>query len=272
MNADKTELEIVDGLRRRFGVAGRRGVMVGIGDDCAVFRPSGSGEDLVFTTDQVVEGVHFRAGVGASKIGSRALARALSDIAAMGASPRFCLVSLAVPRAFDIDGFYRGLGRVARRFDLVVAGGDLAKSRTVCCDVVVCGAVPRGTALLRSGARVGDSVYVSGRLGLAAARGYRDLPEPRISLGKMLRGRATACMDLSDGLSIDLKRLCEASGVGVRISHVPVADGATEDQALQGGEDYELLYTGPEGLPGIRIGDIIPSGFPLEVRGWDHFA
>ncbi|MDZ4797313.1 MAG: hypothetical protein SGI92_04070, partial [Bryobacteraceae bacterium] len=109
-------------------------------------------------------------------------------------------------------------------------------------------------------------------LGGAAARGYRDVPEPRIAFGKKLRGRATACMDLSDGLSIDLKRLCEASGVGVRLDTVPVAVGATEDQALHGGEDYELLYTGPEGLPGIRIGDIVPSGFPLEVRGWDHFA
>src|SRR6266540_4104620 len=99
-----TELAIVEGLRRRFGTPGR-GVVVGIGDDCAVFRPSGGREDLVFTTDQVIEGVHFRSGVGARRVGAKALARALSDIAAMGADPRFCLVSLAVPRSFDIDGF-----------------------------------------------------------------------------------------------------------------------------------------------------------------------
>ncbi len=247
-------------------------MVVGIGDDCAVFRPRGSFEDLLFTSDQLIEDVHFRAGSAASRVGAKALARAVSDIAAMGGDPRFCLVSLAVPRSFDLDGFYRGLGSVARRFGIVVAGGDLARGRAVTCDVVVCGAVPRGTALLRSGARVGHIIYVSGLLGGNAARGYRDIPQPRIAFGKKLRGRATACMDISDGLSIDLHRLCEASHVGARIDQLPVADGATAEQALHGGEDYELLYTGPAGIPGISIGTVTESGFPFEVKGWDHFA
>lgn len=270
-----TELEIVERLRRRFGVAGLgmgRGVVVGIGDDCAVFRPVSSREDLVFTSDQVIEGVHFRSSWPARRTGEKALARALSDIAAMGAEPRFALVSIAFPRRFDFDAFFAGVARVARRYGVTVAGGDLARAKTVSCDVVVCGSVPRGKALLRSTAKVGDAIYVSGPLGLAAARGYRDVPEPRIAMGKKLRGRATACMDLSDGLSIDLHRMCVASGVGAALGTVPVAKGATEEQALHGGEDYELLYTGPAGLPGIRIGDIILSGFPAEVRGWDHFA
>lgn len=274
-----SELELIERLKLRFGVRSR-GVVLGIGDDCAVFRPAGSSEDLVFTTDQTIEGVHFRPGVPARRVGQKALARALSDIAAMGAEPRFCLVSLAFPRSFDADSFFDGMARVARRFRLTVAGGDMARARNVSCDVVVCGSVPRGGALRRDGARPGDSLYVSGLLGRAAARRYRDVPEPRIALGKKLRGRATACMDVSDGLSIDLYRMCMASGVGAFLQSVPAAVGATEEQALQGGEDYELLFTGPAGLPGVRIGVVNDGpaglvtlhGFPLAPEGWDHFA
>ena len=141
-----TELEIVERLRSRFGVTGR-GVVLGIGDDCAIFRPVGSPQDLVFTTDQMIEGAHFRRGARPSWIGAKALARALSDIAAMAADPRFCLVSLAVPSSFRYRRFLPGLGRIAERFRILVAGGDLARSRSVSCDVVVCGSVPRGRAL-----------------------------------------------------------------------------------------------------------------------------
>jgi thiamine-monophosphate kinase len=273
-----TELQIVERLRSRFGVTGR-GVVLGIGDDCAIFRPVGSPQDLVFTTDQMIEGSHFHPGARPSWIGEKALARALSDIAAMAADPRFCLVSLAVPRSFDLDAFYRGLGRIADRFSILVAGGDLARSRSVSCDVVVCGSVPRGRALRRDRARPGDAIYVSGPLGQSALRKYRNIPEPRIAWGRNLRGRATAGMDLSDGLSLDLHRLCDASSVGASLFNVPVASGATLEQALHGGEDYELLYTGQK-LPGLEIGVIThgPSGSvtfngsPLAPGGWDHFA
>jgi thiamine-monophosphate kinase len=266
-----TELEIIERLRRKLPA---KGLVLGIGDDCAIYRPAGSREDLVFTTDQLIEGVHFRAGTAAHRVGERAVARALSDIAAMGADPRFCLVSLAVPRTFDIESFYRG----ARRLQVTIAGGDLARSRRVSCDVVVCGSVPRGKALRRDGARPGDAIYVSGLLGGAAAAGYRKMPVPRLAVGRKLRGRATACMDISDGLAIDLYRMCMASGVGAFLHNVPQAANASGEEALHGGEDYELLYTGRD-LPGIEIGVISDGppgyisldGYPVAPVGWDHF-
>jgi thiamine-monophosphate kinase len=269
-----TELEIIERLRRSLPSRGR-GLVLGIGDDCAIYRSPGSREDLVFTTDQLIEDVHFRRGTAAHRIGQRAVARALSDIAAMGADPRFLLISLAVPRGFDIDGFYRG----ARRLKVPIAGGDLARSRRLTCDVVVCGSAPRATALRRDGARAGDEIYVSGPLGGAAACAFRKMPEPRLALGRRLRGRATACIDLSDGLAIDLYRLCMASGTGAFLHHIPQASSATVEQALHGGEDYELLYTGRD-LPGIRIGVVSDGppgyisrdGYPLAPLGWDHFA
>lgn len=269
-----TELEIVARLKKMLpGKA--KGLILGIGDDCAIYRPAGSREDLVFTSDQLVEGVHFRSGTAAHRIGQKAMGRALSDVAAMGAEPRFAIVSLAIPRRFDIDGFYLGV----RRFAVAIAGGDLARARHVACDVVVCGAVRRGSGLRRDGAKPGDTIYVSGPLGGNAASGYRRMPEPRLTLGRKLRGRATSCIDVSDGLSIDLYRVCMASNVGAFVSRLPVAEGASEENALHGGEDYELLYTGRD-LPGIAIGTINDgppglvsyNGYPLAPRGWDHFA
>lgn len=276
-----TELEIIERLQRRVP-ASKGELVLGIGDDCAIFRPRGGREDLLFTTDLLIEGSHFRPGTRAEVIGHRALARGLSDIAAMGGDPRFCLVSLAMPGAWSrhVDAFYRGLLALARRHRVTLAGGDLAHSSKLTIDIVVCGAVPRGRALRRDGAKPGDTLYVSGSLGRAAASGYRAKPVPRLAAGRALRGRATACMDLSDGLSIDLLRLCEASGVSAEVKKVPVAPRATLDQALHGGEDYELLYTGPPGLPGSPIGAVGGSapgmitfnGELLLPLGYDHFA
>lgn len=273
-----TELEIVELLRRRTKSRDPR-LVLGIGDDCAIYRQPGARDDLLFTSDQVIEGVHFAPGAPARRIAEKAVLRALSDIAAMGGDPRFCLVSLAAPKDFRFDLFFEGVRRVCRHHRLTLAGGDLARARTICCDVVVCGAAPRGAALRRDGARPGDEIYVSGPLGGAAARRYRTLPEPRLREGRALRGRATACMDLSDGLAIDLFRLCQASRTGAFLHQVPVAEGATLEQALHGGEDYELLYTG-HNLPGIRIGVIHDGpaglvtleGYPVPPSGWDHFA
>ena len=181
----------------------------------------------------------------------------MSDIAAMGGEPRFCLLSLAVADWADrrwISGFYRGLLALAEREGAPLIGGDLAKTDRVMCDIVVCGAVPRGQALRRDGARAGDAIYVSGELGgsaqgLATQRGRawsrHKRPEPRIALGRFLRERigAHAAMDLSDGLSLDLHRMCAASGLRAEIEMPPIFAGATVDQALHGGEDYELLFT-----------------------------
>jgi thiamine-monophosphate kinase len=273
------ELEWVERIRK---IAGRsRNLQLGIGDDCAIFRPR-PGEDLLFTTDQMIEGVHFKPSAPPATIGERALARSLSDIAAMGGKPRFCLVTLAVPKskaAKWMDAFYRGLLRLARRTGTALAGGDLAHSEKVHCDVMVCGAVATGKALRRDGARQGDSLYVSGRLGKPWDRRVM----PRLALGEKLAGRATSCIDLSDGLSLDLHRLCVASGVAAALDRIPVAAGSTIDRALNGGEDYELLFTLPAGAAapkGTRcIGTIIRGnagtihlrGRLIAPSGYDHF-
>ncbi|HET8549379.1 MAG TPA: thiamine-phosphate kinase, partial [Bryobacteraceae bacterium] len=189
-----------------------------------------------------------------------------------GAKPRFALISIAGPDEGAIRRFYTGL----LEWGVPIAGGDLARAETLACDVVVCGAVSRGQAIRRDGARPGDRIYVSGPLGAAAARGYHvpPVPRPRVAEGQRLRGHATACMDISDGLSTDLRRLCTASRVAGHVEHVPAAPGATREQALHGGDDYELLYTGPPGLEGIDIGYVLagPPGVNVEPRGWDHFT
>ncbi len=255
-----SEVEFLERLRKRVGIPSAAGAVLGIGDDCAIFRPRRATEDLLFTTDLLIEDVHFRRATHrAADVGWRALARGLSDIAAMGGEPRFCLLSLALAPWADkrwVDGFYRGLLRLAQRESTPLLGGDLARAAKWTCDIVVCGAVPRGTALRRDGAHAGDAIYVSSALGGAAAREWRTRPEPRLALGRFLRTRlgATAAMDLSDGLSLDLHRLCLASGLSAAIEAPPVSRGATLEQALHGGEDYELLFTAP---PRVRV----PPGF-----------
>jgi thiamine-monophosphate kinase len=298
------ELQTVERIRRLVPGMARSGVVLGIGDDCAVFRPRGSREDLLFTTDMVIEDVHFRRDSHPARaVGWCTLARGLSDIAAMGGEPRFCLLSLALAPWTDrkwLNAFYRGFLDLARRAGTVLAGGDLARAKKVACDIVVCGAVPRGQGLRRGGARPGDAIYVSGELGASAlglekrsgAAWKRHLrPEPRLELGRFLRTRlrATSAMDLSDGLSLDLRRLCLASGVAASLDGpLPSFPGVTLDQALHGGEDYELLFTVrpgtrvPEwhrGVPLTRIGTILRgtpgrvayAGHSLPPLGWDHF-
>jgi thiamine-monophosphate kinase len=318
----ESELGRIDRIRRLAGALRGSGVVLGIGDDCAIFRQRGATEDLVFTTDMLVEDVHFRRATHRPEdAGWKALARGLSDIAAMGAAPRFCLVSLALaPWAGSdwVDAFYRGLLRLARRENTVLAGGDLGRAAKVMCDIMVCGSVPRGRALCRDGARAGDGIYVSGALGGSAlglsqldldsgqragkARRRHLKPEPRIALGRFLREkvRATAAMDLSDGLSLDLHRLCLESRLSAAIDPPPVFPGASLEQALHGGEDYELLFTARartrvpgsfEGLPLTRIGTmrkgrpgamflhsamfpegaVFSKGAPLLPLGYDHF-
>lgn len=277
--------------------------MLGIGDDCAVFRPRGSSEDLLFTTDLLVEDIHFRRETHrAGDIGWKALARGLSDIAAMGGEPRFCLVSLALAPWNDgrwLDGFYGGLLELAVRERTPVAGGDLGRSAKTTCDIVVCGAAPRGKSLRRDGARAGDAIYVSGELGgstlglvkpRGAARRRHLRPEPRLALGRYLRTKlhASSAMDLSDGLSLDLHRLAKASGLSADIETPPIFPGASLEQALHGGEDYELLFTvrarqrAPAGCEELRLtrigvmrkgraGEVLLNGAPLQPLGYDHF-
>lgn len=282
-------------LRRLKGVEG-------IGDDCAILGWTRTRDQLV-TTDQFIEGIHFRRETHtAADCGWKALARGLSDIAAMGGQPSHCFVSLALAdwagRAW-VRQFYSGLLRLAPRHGVVVAGGDLSRASATYCDVVVLGSAPRGKALRRSGARQGDLIYVTGQLGggllglvtqSGAAWRKHLRPVPRVEAGQALLGKASAAMDVSDGLSLDLMRLCRESGVAADLcGEIPVFPGATLEQALHGGDDYELLFTaGPEiGIPrriaGVavtRIGQIIAGkpgmarfrGSALPARGWDSFA
>ena len=280
----RAEVELVERIRKRAAGLTNRQVIAGIGDDCAVFRPR-AGEDLVFTTDYLIEDVHFRRDThGAADVGHKALARGLSDIAAMGAEPRFALLSLALAPWVDddwVDRFYSGFFRLARKWKTPLVGGDLSHTVKVACDIVVCGAVPRGKALRRDGARPGDAIWVSGPLGKPWQTHLR--PKPRVDVGLAIRGRATAAMDLTDGLALDLYRLCAASGVSAELDRVPVVRASTVEQALYGGEDYELLFTLPPRAAAPRgcrrIGSIV-EGTPgkvwlqsevIEARGYDHF-
>ena len=294
-----TEIDFVAWLRK-IANAPNRGLVLGIGDDCAIVAAGSRGEEWLFTTDMLIEGVHFERNTHtAADAGWKLLARGLSDIAAMGGTPRFCLVSLAMAAWVDrrwVAGFYRGL--LAHGVTLV--GGDLARTDRVMADIVVAGTAPRGKALRRDGARAGDAIYVSGvlgasALGIATRRGkawrIHKRPAPRLALGRFLREklRATAAMDLSDGLSLDLHRMALASGLQAEIAMPPVFRGATRDQALHGGEDYELLFTvGPRvevprvagGVALTRIGTmrhgkagrVVLDGEELPALGYDHFA
>lgn len=266
-----TEDAITERLRRRSPL---------IGDDCAVI-PSPTGRDLLLKADLSIEGVHFTRERSAEEIGARAVGRSLSDIAAMGGTPEYCLISIALAPWTDerwINDFYRGIYKILRKSKAELAGGDISHAKCFMCDVMISGSVTKGKALLRSGARTGDALYVSGPLG-----GWRHKPviTPRLKFGRELVGIATACMDISDGLALDLHRLCKSSGVAAELDAVPLLKGATLDQALHDGEDYELLFTAPprkKAPGGIRIGSIVKGrpgavsyrGKPLKPIGYDH--
>jgi thiamine-monophosphate kinase len=285
--------------------ADRRGarVLTGIGDDCAIlqFSPGHApAAEILVTTDFSLEGIHFRRDWHAPEVvGHRCLTRGLSDIAAMGGEPVAAFLSLALPRDLAqswVRRFTRGLMALAEKYRVPLAGGDTAESPDgILADIVVVGAVPKGKAILRSGARPGDRIFVSGSLGGSAAAVVKMMatgkkvapsayprhfhPEPRLELGRILREKklASAMIDLSDGLSTDLAHICEESGFGAEIDAVAIPRARVGrparlvdlDLALHGGEDYELLFTVPPGkhippqLAGVAltpIGHITRSG------------
>lgn len=265
-----SEDSIIAKLRRRSPL---------IGDDCAIV-PSRAGQDFLLKADLSIEGVHFTRETPAEAIGARAVARCLSDIAAAGGAPLYCLLSLALTPSTGekwLDAFYRGVYKLLRKTGTELAGGDISHADQFVCDVLLCGSVAKGKALRRSGARPGDAIYVSGPLG-----GWRHKPvvTPRLEFGRKLIGFATACMDISDGLALDLHRLCRASGVAAELDEIPLLKGATLDEALHDGEDYELLYTAPPRAkaPGTRIGTVVQGragnvrfqGKLLQPTGYDH--
>lgn len=274
-----TEFDLIR-LFTRPAARGGAGVVLGIGDDAAVLRVP-RGEELVATVDAVVEGVHFDGRFSPAEVGWKALAVNLSDLAAMGARPRWALCALGVPRGAEparLAGVGRGLAACARRFGVALVGGNVTRARQLSLTVTLLGSVPRGCALTRGGGRAGDLLFVSGRLGEAAlglrrdappsARARQRRPTPRLALGVALRKVASACLDVSDGLVQDLGHLCRASGVGAQVlaARLPgpparAAGSAARALALaaSGGEDYELLFA----VPPSRLGRLAA----LERRG-----
>lgn len=269
-----------DLIRRHFARAAAApandAVVLGVGDDCALLRVAGSaqGMELAVSSDMLVEGRHFLSTVNPARLGHKALAVNLSDLAACGARPVAYTLALALPRADEVfvEGFARGLHALADAHGIALAGGDTTAGPLNVC-ITVFGEVPRGQALLRSGAQAGDEVWVSGRLGDArlalevfrgrvslagedfeTVRRAMELPTPRVALGMALRGIATSAIDLSDGLAGDLRHVLESSGVAAWIdadalprssilARLPTS--LQHECLLAGGDDYELLFTAP---------------------------
>jgi thiamine-monophosphate kinase len=323
---------IARGVPSLIDTKGKRvGVALGIGDDALAVRVA-AGKDLVVTVDAFIDGVHFWAERHPpDSVGYKALARATSDVIAMGATPLYFLMTLALPKERTdawLDGFLVGMARAAGELGVKLVGGDTTQAAALSLSLTVMGEVARGKVVTRAGAKAGDILYVSGPLGRAQLglelmrlparrqKSFARLLEPhlypriRVELGAWLsRHRvASSMMDISDGLSSDLARLCAASGVGAeihadRIPCVSVEEIAESglgkrasdplEMALHGGDDYELLFTVPRRLesklraaPGFRhlraIGEMRKAsgislvgpngkGVPLNVRGWDSF-
>lgn len=277
------------------GLSDREGVLVGIGDDCAVIDWPGH---LAIATDTLIEAVHFPAGTDAESVGHRCLAVNLSDLASMGASPLGFTLALTMPSADEnwLSEFAAGLGSLARRFNTALLGGDTTRG-SLSITIQVIGRVPTSGSLLRRGGRVGDDIYVSGNLGSALAglecmqsseltdeqaiwRRRFLKPEPRIELGQALVGAASAAIDVSDGLLADLGHLVKASGCGasLELEAIPVAAGLVDlygqaealQRAVCGGDEYELCFTSSpsqaqqigqiaqsEGVALTRIGELV---------------
>ncbi len=253
-----TENTIVARLIRN--LPGRPDVVMGAGDDCAVVRTARTARyDTLLKSDPVIEGVHFEKAAPPRAVGHKALGRVLSDIAAMGGEPLWVVVDLVLRDARDArwaTEAYAGLARLARRAGVAIVGGDTSRGPARELHVFAVGRVPRGTAVLRSGARAGDALYVTGRLGGSLAGRHLRF-EPRLNEGTWLRkhGWVTAMMDLSDGVGTDLPRLLTASRAGARLEQaaLPISaaargvssrDGRPAWQhALGDGEDFELLFT-----------------------------
>jgi thiamine-monophosphate kinase len=332
------ELGLIEQIRRGFSTS-NKAVTLGIGDDCAILRPP-AGSEVLVTTDFTLEGRHFRRDLHPPEsVGHRCLARGLSDLAAMGATPLAAFLSLALPGTMLAEAagrdwiarFFSGLRALGDMHRVPLVGGDTSESPggrggLILADIVLVGSAPKGKAVRRSGGSAGDALYVTGQLGGAAAElaatlkrqrrilsvatteGHPHLfPEPRLDTGESLLRRelATACIDLSDGLSTDLAHLCRASGVCAEIEQTalpihPLARklgaAAALQAALHGGEDYELLFTAPAsvpipsslaGVPITRIGSLknrrsgrplmtmlAPDGSRAELQpgGWEHFS
>ncbi len=246
-------------LIRKYFARPARSAVFGVGDDCALLRPA-AGMELAVSTDLLLEGRHFRAGAEPRALGHKALAVNLSDMAAMGAAPRWATLALALPSADEawIAAFAGGFYALAERYRVELIGGDTVQGPLAVC-VTILGEVPAGLALFRAGAAPGDDIWVSGELGgaalglvqpeVSAALKRLNEPEPRVELGERLRGLASAAIDVSDGFAQDLGHVLERSGVGAVVHYDSLPKFPADDPSVQrrcvlsGGDDYELVFT-----------------------------
>jgi len=309
-------------------------VVLGVGDDAAILRPT-AGQELIFTTDMLVEGKHFDLKtISPWQLGAKTMAVNISDCAAMGAKPTAVVVSLGVPKDFpvkDLEAFYDGMKGWGESYGARIVGGDTVGSDQFVVNIALIGEVEKGRALRRSGAKTGEALLVTGTLGDSAA-GFHSLqhpdpkgkesatlllkrhltPTPRFNVGRYLSSKrlASAAIDVSDGLSSEIHHLCEESGIGAEIHEeaLPLSDSLLHycevkgldplAFALDGGEDYELLFTvplariseairnlpGETGTPVRSIGRMVPKAkgvtlitrkgqrVPLRSKGFDHFS
>ncbi|HQY50219.1 MAG TPA: thiamine-phosphate kinase [Thermomonas sp.] len=318
------EFDLIARIRARAALRGD--VVLGIGDDCALLAPP-PGMQLAVTMDTLNSGVHFPPETAPFDIGWKALAVNLSDLAAMGAQPAWCTLSLSLPEASEdfIDGFSDGFLRLAQQHDVALIGGDTTRG-PLSISVTAHGLIEPGSALRRAGAQVGDEIWVSGTLGDAAgalrqwqqqAKGGQsgfflkshsdplfarlNRPTPRVALGRALRGVASSCIDISDGLLADLSHICRASGVAAQLDAQALPSSEALRQAFDtatrlalqasGGDDYELCFTAPAAqravlhalsqtlnLPLAKIGEIVAGadvrceGASVTAGGYQHFA
>jgi thiamine-monophosphate kinase len=306
--SDLGEGGLIRKIREKFGPKTEEWP-VGIGDDAAVVDLP-QGYSLVFCSDLLTENTHFiRALHPPSSIAYKAVAANVSDVGAMGGTATHFLMSLAVPGDLDwswFDGFFEGIEKASLEFDIALAGGDSSSSEHIFVDVSMIGRVRSGQAVRRSGAKIADGVYVTGRLGssvlgLECLKAGKEndpavqrhlFPEPRHAVGSAVADRAHAMIDVSDGLSTDLTHILEESRVSARIykNRLPAWPGSEDRHVLHGGEEYELIIVASElpamieGVPVTRIGEIIESGMEhqaflidgtresvLYPRGWQHF-
>jgi thiamine-monophosphate kinase len=272
----RAELEAISQLRARIGAP--RSGEVWIGDDMAVLEGP---KALLFATDVAVEGVHFNARTGSlTDAGWKALAANLSDVAAMGGTPTAAVVGLAGADRSKLDALYDGILACAGEFDCPIVGGDLSSGAVLVISIAVVADGGPGAPVLRSGGRPGDHVFLTRATGASAA-GLRALladsratgdavdahrrPVPRLGEGRAARrAGATAMIDVSDGLGLDLDRICRASGVGIVLDEVPIAFGATLEDAMSGGEDYELAFSAPS--PEEVASEFTASRLPVPIE------